>query len=75
MGNASMGTMCDSRSSVGLSQDGGRSLSSVIATAAHELGHIMNMKHDEDHVGNNINILYTQCSIMTDTSYGEKYHH
>lgn len=39
--------MCSSTSSVGLTQDTGRSESSVGATATHELGHIMNMNHDD----------------------------
>lgn len=47
VGVAFVGTMCRLMSSVGLSQDGGRSLSNVVATAAHELGHIFNMKHDD----------------------------
>ena len=38
--------MCSTRSSVGVTQDGGRSLSSTASTAAHELGHIFNMGHD-----------------------------
>ena len=37
--------MCGS-SSVGVTQDGGRSPASVASTAAHELGHIFNMGHD-----------------------------
>lgn len=41
-----MGTMCSPTSSVGLTQDGGRSLASTASTAAHELGHIFNMNHD-----------------------------
>ena len=46
IGIAFVGAMC-STSSVGLTQDGGRSLTSVIITAAHELGHIFNMQHDD----------------------------
>ena len=46
VGIAFIGTMCSSTSSVGVTQDGGRSLSSVASTAAHELGHIFNMGHD-----------------------------
>ena len=33
---------------MGLSQDGGRTLSSVGSTAAHELGHIFRMNHDDE---------------------------
>ena len=39
-------SMCSERDSVGVTQDGGRSLSSVASTAAHEMGHIFNMGHD-----------------------------
>ena len=43
--------MCDRTSTfvstTGVTQDGGRSLDSVISTAAHELGHIFNMLHDD----------------------------
>ena len=39
--------MCSDTSSVGLTQDGGRSLTSTVSTAAHELGHIFNMGHDD----------------------------
>ena len=42
-----MGTMCSSTASVGLTQDTGSSESSVGATATHELGHLMNMTHDD----------------------------
>ncbi len=48
MGIAFVGTMCSSTSSVGLTQDGGRSLSSVVTTAAHELGHIFSFDHDDE---------------------------
>lgn len=41
-----VGTMCRGLSSVGVTQDGGRTLQSVGSTAAHELGHIFNMNHD-----------------------------
>jgi predicted Zn-dependent protease len=46
VGIAFVGTMCSTTSSVGVTQDGGRSLSSVATTAAHELGHVFNMNHD-----------------------------
>lgn len=45
IGIAFVGAMCGF-SSVGVTQDGGRSLPSVGSTAAHELGHIFNMGHD-----------------------------
>ena len=48
IGIAFVGTMCSATASVGLTQDTGRSESSVGATATHELGHIMNMEHDDD---------------------------
>lgn len=38
--------MCDERSSVSLSQDDGGAVDSVGLIAAHELGHIFNMAHD-----------------------------
>ena len=47
VGIAFVGTMCQRRSSTGLSQDGGRSLTSLATTVAHELGHIFNMDHDD----------------------------
>ena len=46
MGIAFVGTMCSPTSSVGVTEDGGRSLSSVASIAAHEMGHIFNMRHD-----------------------------
>ena len=39
--------MCSETFSVGLTQDGGRTISSTGSTAAHELGHIFNMDDDE----------------------------
>ena len=39
--------MCSSTASVGVTQDTGRSEQAVGATASHELGHIMNMDHDD----------------------------
>lgn len=47
VGIAFIGTMCRGRSSVGLSQDGRGSLAAVGSTAAHELGHIFSMDHDD----------------------------
>ena len=46
MGVAFTHTMCSATHSVAVTQDGGRSLSAVASTAAHELGHIFNMGHD-----------------------------
>ncbi len=46
VGIAFLTTMCGA-SAVGLTQDGGRSVASVASTAAHELGHILNMAHDD----------------------------
>ena len=46
VGIAFVRAMCSERSSVGLTQDGGRPVSSTGITAAHELGHILNMNHD-----------------------------
>ena len=45
-GVAYLTTMCSDTDSLGFTQDGGRSLSSVSSIAAHELGHIFNMNHD-----------------------------
>ena len=47
VGRASLGTMCSGSRSSGISQDGGRSLDGVAATASHELGHIFGMTHDD----------------------------
>ena len=46
IGIAFIGSMCSNTHSVGVTQDGGRSLALVASTAAHELGHIFNMDHD-----------------------------
>lgn len=47
VGIAFIGTMCRGQLSTGLTQDGGRNLNSVGSTAAHELGHIFSMNHDD----------------------------
>lgn len=49
IGLAFVGTMCDRQQSTGFTQDGGNlgELDNVIATVAHELGHIFNMNHDD----------------------------
>ena len=46
VGIAFTSEMCSNTHSVGVTQDGGGSLSSTASTAAHELGHIFNMGHD-----------------------------
>lgn len=46
VGIAFLRTMCSDSDSVGVTQDGGESLDEVGSIAAHELGHILNMKHD-----------------------------
>ena len=38
--------MCSDRLSLGLTQDGGRSIAGTGVTAAHEMGHNFNMLHD-----------------------------
>ena len=48
VGRAITRAMCSEAFSVGLTQDGGRTISSTGSIAAHELGHIFNMGHDED---------------------------
>ena len=40
-------SVCSSSFSVGVTQDTGRAETSVGATATHELGHILNMDHDD----------------------------
>ena len=48
VGIAFTGTMCNDRSSLGVTQDGrGSGVEAVGSTAAHELGHILNMDHDD----------------------------
>ena len=47
MGLAYVGTMCGS-SATAETQDGGRMLEATASTAAHELGHNLNMAHDDD---------------------------
>ncbi|KAG8321281.1 A disintegrin and metalloproteinase with thrombospondin motifs 9 [Homalodisca vitripennis] len=45
LGLAELGTMCDKTSSCALVQDNGLS---AAFTIAHELGHVLNMPHDDD---------------------------
>ena len=47
IGLAPIGAMCRGSISAGLTQDTGSSVASVASTAAHELGHIFNMGHDD----------------------------
>ena len=58
--------MCDSLMAVGVTQDGGRAVSSVSSTAAHELGHIFNMEHDDSpsECGNNIDYLSSRTQFI-----------
>lgn len=42
-----VGTMCSDEDALGLIQDIGRSVQDLGAAAAHELGHILNMLHDD----------------------------
>ena len=42
-----VGTMCSDEDAVGLVQDTGRSVQSVGATAATNMGHMFNMHHDD----------------------------
>jgi len=47
LGAAYVGGMCDKFHSVSFTQDGGNPLSVVTSTAAHEMGHNFNMRHDD----------------------------
>lgn len=47
VGLAYKSAMCYGRYSVGIVQDGRFSISGVGGTAAHELGHILGMSHDD----------------------------
>ena len=61
VGLAYVGTMCTRSVAIGLTQDGGGALNSVGAIAAHELGHIFNMNHDNS---SKYIYLYLKCSVM-----------
>ena len=62
--------MCNRRSSTGHTQDTGFSLSKVASIAAHELGHIFNMKHDDDGMYVHCVFLYLQCAVSTSEQGG-----
>ena len=47
LGVARLGTMCSGRYSSGLGQDTGSSVAFLASIAAHELGHNLNMNHDD----------------------------
>ena len=47
LGIATIGMMCLGRYSSGLAQDTGSSVAFLASIAAHELGHILNMNHDD----------------------------
>lgn len=48
LGIAPIGGMCSRYSSGGVTKDGGLSVAFVASIAAHELGHIFNMRHDDN---------------------------
>ena len=54
VGIAFTGSMCNEHTSVGLTQDNGRNLQSVVTTAAHEIGHLFSMTHD----GKSVRVFY-----------------
>ena len=61
VGIANVGAMCG-RFSRGVTQDRGRSVANTGAIAAHEMGHIFNMRHDDppsklDNVITKLNLL------------------
>lgn len=68
VGIAYVDRICSDDASLGLTQDGGRSLQSVSSTAAHELGHIFSMAHDGD-VGKTQNTII-HCVYVTYVHYG-----
>lgn len=47
VGLAFIGTMCNQSYSAGVAQDGGAPLDRITTLAAHELGHVFNMRHDD----------------------------
>ena len=49
IGYAPVGAMCRGSRAAGLTQDTGASTESVASTVAHEMGHIFNMNHDDEH--------------------------
>lgn len=48
IGYAQVGTMCRGSFSGALMQDTGTTIGRLAALAAHEMGHVLNMLHDED---------------------------
>ena len=71
MGLAYVGTMCGS-SATAETQDGGRMLEATASTAAHELGHNLNMAHDDDpsRICKDVHIIYFDsfCNIFASAS-------
>lgn len=48
VGKAFLRTICSAFGAVGVVRDGGRGSVTVVGnTAAHELGHLLNMEHDD----------------------------
>ena len=69
VGRAFIGTMCNARSSLGLTEDGGtRPLATVIAIASHEVGHNFNMRHDDGMYFHMID-RHTYCILKVSNKY------
>ncbi|XP_026672200.1 A disintegrin and metalloproteinase with thrombospondin motifs 9-like [Ceratina calcarata] len=68
LGLAELGRMCDPRSSCAIVQDNGLA---AVFTIAHEIGHVLNMPHDDDETkcaSSNSSKLHNIMSRMLDTS-------